>query len=444
MKMRKLFAGLAAAATLLSGLALGATTASAAVTFTDTTVKLTAEKPQSFYLYDVTNITKDFNTNNLRDYKYVKLAGYESVADNHGVNLKDGLALTTTVKDNTTVADAFAKLGYDNDAKAKNPDAWNWLGNQNWNDSTTTAAKGLREFVNTLAPLATTSIAKTQESISNDGKTLTFTFDAPGLYLIVDGSGDYVPASTNNSEGTVTWHASAPMLIGTKIETGTPSDSNDQGVLGANGTVAVKNSSSTEKKGSVSWTKVQANGTTQLSGAKFKVYEGTDTSDETKALHFTAGTSDGVYTLSTADAAGATQELTTTGANGVFQLNGLAGSAEGKTYTVVETQAPNGYSSSFLAKFTFTITLNGADDQQTVSVSYNGTDAYGLAGNVNNDADTATGAPAHPVKNVQNISQLPLTGAAGTILFSAVGVILAAAAGTVFLKSRSTKRALRA
>lgn len=41
-------------------------------------------------------------------------------------------------------------------------------------------------------------------------------------------------------------------------------------------------------------------------------------------------------------------------------------------------------------------------------------------------------------------TQLPLTGAAGTILFSAVAVLLAAAGVTVFLKSRSTKRSLRA
>ena len=48
------------------------------------------------------------------------------------------------------------------------------------------------------------------------------------------------------------------------------------------------------------------------------------------------------------------------------------------------------------------------------------------------------------VTNVKNITQLPLTGAAGTMLFSVIGLLIAGAAVTVFVKSRSTKRALNA
>ena len=43
-----------------------------------------------------------------------------------------------------------------------------------------------------------------------------------------------------------------------------------------------------------------------------------------------------------------------------------------------------------------------------------------------------------------SITQLPLTGAAGTMLFSVIGLLIAGAAVTVFVKSRSTKRALNA
>ena len=48
------------------------------------------------------------------------------------------------------------------------------------------------------------------------------------------------------------------------------------------------------------------------------------------------------------------------------------------------------------------------------------------------------------VKNIKSITQLPLTGAAGTMLFSVIGLLIAGAAVTVFVKSRSTKRALNA
>ena len=48
------------------------------------------------------------------------------------------------------------------------------------------------------------------------------------------------------------------------------------------------------------------------------------------------------------------------------------------------------------------------------------------------------------VTNVKSITQLPLTGAAGTALFTVIGLLLAGAAATVALKSRETKRALRA
>ena len=58
---------------------------------------------------------------------------------------------------------------------------------------------------------------------------------------------------------------------------------------------------------------------------------------------------------------------------------------------------------------------------------------YGLVDSVKNE-----------VHNVKNVSELPLTGAAGTALFTVIGLLLAGAAATVALKSRETKRALRA
>ena len=80
---------------------------------------------------------------------------------------------------------------------------------------------------------------------------------------------------------------------------------------------------------------------------------------------------------------------------------------------------------TFLPSFTVTIDENG-------NVTF-GEDAFGL---VNTTAKT--------VKNIKSITQLPLTGAAGTMLFSVIGLLIAGAAVTVFVKSRSTKRVLNA
>lgn len=48
------------------------------------------------------------------------------------------------------------------------------------------------------------------------------------------------------------------------------------------------------------------------------------------------------------------------------------------------------------------------------------------------------------VKNVKSITQLPLTGGMGVMLFTAVAVLLAAGAGTFYLWSRNVRRTLNA
>ena len=47
------------------------------------------------------------------------------------------------------------------------------------------------------------------------------------------------------------------------------------------------------------------------------------------------------------------------------------------------------------------------------------------------------------VENVENITQLPLTGAAGTMLFTVLGLLFAGASALVYMKSRNVKHALR-
>ena len=101
------------------------------------------------------------------------------------------------------------------------------------------------------------------------------------------------------------------------------------------------------------------------------------------------------------------------GKNGNVTFSGL----KAGTYTVTETQAPQGYMNTFLPSFTVTIDENG---EATF-----GKDAFGLV-----DTSEKT------VKNVKSIAQLPLTGAAGTTLFTVVALLVAGAGVTVAVKSR--------
>lgn len=112
--------------------------------------------------------------------------------------------------------------------------------------------------------------------------------------------------------------------------------------------------------------------------------------------------------------------VSTSDKTGLVQLKGLAAG----TYTVEETAAPTGYAQNFKVTFNVTIAQDGKvtftqDALKQVTPSSNGT--------VN---ATAT------VKNVKSITQLPLTGAAGTTLFTVVALLVAGAGVTVAVKSR--------
>ena len=175
-----------------------------------------------------------------------------------------------------------------------------------------------------------------------------------------------------------------------------------------------------KKLGKFDFTKIgvdnDANG---LAGAEFKV-----SADGGKTFIKFSQDANGVYypdangneTLTSADGKGTQKTL------GKVAVRGLA---EG-TYTVQETKAPTGYAENFKVTFTVTIGENGGEGTLTVDNLHQ----------VNTTDKT--------VLNVKSITQLPLTGAAGTMLFTVVAVLLAGVAATVFAKSRSTKRALNA
>ena len=107
----------------------------------------------------------------------------------------------------------------------------------------------------------------------------------------------------------------------------------------------------------------------------------------------------------------------TSGADGLVQFKGLAAG----DYTVMETNAPNGYAQNFKVTFDVSIAENG-----TVTFKQDLLHQVTLP----TDDQIAT------VKNVKSITQLPLTGAAGTTLFTVVALLVAGAGVTVAVKSR--------
>ena len=105
----------------------------------------------------------------------------------------------------------------------------------------------------------------------------------------------------------------------------------------------------------------------------------------------------------------------TSGPDGMVKLEGLS---SGK-YTVVETEAPTGYAQNFKVTFDATIMQDG-----TVSVEQ---DTLHLVIPDGNDTQ---------IKNVKSVTQLPLTGAAGTVLFTVVALLVGGAGVAVAVKSR--------
>ena len=107
----------------------------------------------------------------------------------------------------------------------------------------------------------------------------------------------------------------------------------------------------------------------------------------------------------------------TTGANGELTFTGLDAT---KTYTVTETKRAGDAYLDIKPSFTVSFTNGEAVLAKTAT-----SDPWGL---VNTTAKT--------VKNIKSITQLPLTGAAGTTLFTVVALLVAGAGVTVAVKSR--------
>lgn len=513
MKMRKLFAGIAAAATLLGGMALGATSAQADGSGTVVTSKVNF----TFTAQDAKQLTnRKLDAYKIADYvQYgtgsnatygVQTAG--TVTDNSGIKAALEAAVAGTNKTVPTdggdlMAWALAEgvLSVDNSADG----AWNNSASRkfveslktttdklgtaeevdlgaaaNGTSATVTLPAGLYLFVDAdysvgtngaatpsiailvgsgnvkdgvLNPLTEATVAIKNQTTAvtkkvnggdvitaSVGQKVTYTItskvpqntqyysdygytytDTPSAGQTVDFDSlkvtvgdkslnkgtDYTVAQNKNGTFTVTISSIQKQTAGALITVTYAAKVTE---AGASGSKAVTNAvvlsdngaeatdSTTITNGQFSFTKTDAQGNA-LAGAKFEI-EGQN----------------GASTPSTATA--------TSESNGTVTFKGLADG----TYKVTETEVPAGFQPNLKAAFTVTIT-NGK------AVKYTGADIWGLAPSTE-VSDNYT----YKVKNVKDVTQLPLTGAAGTTLFTVVALLVAGAGVTVALKSRQRVR----
>ena len=130
---------------------------------------------------------------------------------------------------------------------------------------------------------------------------------------------------------------------------------------------------------------------------------------------------DGVWAALAGEANTQANATKFTPVDGVVSVHGL----ENGTYTVEEFKAADG-AQNILPSFTVTLKHGAAPSFADAN------DPWDLF-----DPATAT------VTNVKSLTELPLTGAAGTMLFTVLGLLIAGAGALVYMKSRSVKHMLR-
>ena len=503
MKMRKLFAGIAAAATLLGGMALGA--ASAQADGSGTVVK--SDVNFTFTAQDAKQLTN----RSLNAYKIADYVQY-GTDDNatYGVQTADGVdrgTLKTALESATgkTVSEtgdlmawalAEGVLSVDNSVDG----AWN-------NSASRKFVESLKTRTNMLGDPTVVDLGK---NLAKDGLSATVTLPA-GLYLFVDadysvgtngvatpsiailvGSGNVKDGVLNplteatvaiknqttavtkkvNGEDVIT--ASVGQKVTYTITSKVPQNTqyySDYGYTytdtpsagqtvdfdslkvtvgdkslnkgtdytvaqNKNGTFTVTISSIQKQTAGALITVTYAAKVTEAgaSGSKAVTNAVVLSDNGAEATDSTIITNSG-FSFTKTDAqgnplAGATFTIRVPGVDGSFTATSdktgtvtFKGLADG-TYEVNETTVPNGFQQSLKAKFNVIIE-NG-------EVKFRGTDVWGLAPKESSDK--------YQVKNVKNVSQLPLTGAAGTTLFTVVALLVAGAGVAVALKSRQRMR----
>lgn len=182
----------------------------------------------------------------------------------------------------------------------------------------------------------------------------------------------------------------------------------------------------------------------KLAGAKFNVFEGDSTSGAPLTFTKVEG-ANGTWTYRYDPNSTITE--VESDADGKVTIYGLKGhiSTDGQTssngkYTLKETVAPDGYMDVESVKPVFTVVTELTANNGTVS----STTALQTTNNGLKLASQEANNGQIKVKNVKSITQLPLTGGAGIILFSVVAALLIAVAAIVMVRIRAVKHELQA
>ena len=512
MKMRKLFAGIAAAATLLGGMALGAASAQAdgAATTAGSGTPVTKDAEFKFTAQDAKQLTN-------RKLNAYKIADY--VQYGTGSDAMYGVQTAGTVTDKSVIKAALeaAVKGTAKSVPTDGSDLMAWAlaeeGVLDTTESSKDTATGAwkngasRKFVETLKTktnmLGDPTVVDLGKNLAKDGLSATVMLPA-GLYLFVDadysagtnkdatpsiailvGSGNVengvlnpltkatvdiknqtttvsktVSAATASVGQTVTYTITSKVPQNTQYYsdyaytyTDTPSagqtvnlnslkvkvanaelkkDSDYTVTEGENGKFTVNITSIKRQNAGdeivvtydAEVTEAEATGRKAVTNTVVLSDNGAEATDSTSITNsefsFTKTDAQGnplAGATFTINVPGVKTPFTaTSGENGKVTFKGLADG----TYTVNETTVPAGFQQNLKATFTVTI-----KDGET---TFAGTDVWGLAPK-NSSAD-------YKVKNVKNVTQLPLTGAAGTTLFTVVALLVAGAGVTVAVKSR--------
>lgn len=511
MKMRKLFAGIAAAATLLGGMALGAASAQAdgASTTAGSGTPVTKDAEFKFTAQDAKQLTN-------RKLNAYKIADY--VQYGTGSDAMYGVQTAGTVTNKSVIKAALeaAVKGTAKSVPTDGSDLMAWAlaeGVLDTTESSKDTATGAwkngasRKFVETLKTktnmLGDPTVVDLGRNLAKDGLSATVTLPA-GLYLFVDadysagtnkdatpsiailvGSGNVesgvlnplteatvdiknqtttvsktVSAATASVGQTVTYTITSKVPQNTQYYsdyaytyTDTPSagqtvnpnslkvkvanaelkkDTDYTVTEGENGKFTVNITSIKRQNAGdeivvtydAEVTEAEATGRKAVTNTVVLSDNGAEATDSTSITN-----SEFSFTKTDAQGnplAGATFTINVPGVKTPFTAasdeNGkvtFKGLADG-TYEVNETTVPAGFQQNLKATFTVTI-----KDGET---TFAGTDVWGLAPK-NSSAD-------YKVKNVKNVTQLPLTGAAGTTLFTVVALLVAGAGVTVAVKSR--------
>lgn len=166
--------------------------------------------------------------------------------------------------------------------------------------------------------------------------------------------------------------------------------------------------------GKFEFTKVDPDGK-GIENVTFQVKDGDTT------LYFVKQKDGSYKKAASAATLGATADVKT-GADGKLSFTGLD---KTKIYTVTETvRASDAYLNIMPS---FTVSFSKEDGSAALTAT---SDPWGLV-------DTS----AKTVKNIKSITQLPLTGAAGTMLFTVVALLVAGAGVTIAIKSRQNAEA---